>query len=264
MVATRNAFNSHKHQWGRVQGLSEIDTLDIPAATNTYQPVPHGGLYRMWSERLERAGYRITDEEHWVTNSDDVFLSKVSIESSVLPSGLGFKWQTALINSYNRQVAIKTAMGANVFVCTNGCLSAEFMMRTKHTGGVWERLNTFVTDSVRTVEYRASVIFRQFERYNQTDASSDRQVDHVVCEAYRQNIIPASGIGQVLDHWHTPEHAEFKPRNVWSLYNAFTSYDRGRSMFDRTARTNRLHSLLNREYAIAGDTPQTATNALLT
>lgn len=264
MVATRNAFGRNKYQWGTAHGIDSIDTLPVPHATATYQPVPHGGLYRMWSERLERAGYRITSEEHWVTNDCDVFLSKVSIESASLPTGLGFKWQTALINSYNRQVAIKSAMGANVFVCTNGCLSAEFMMRTKHTGGVWERLNGFVNDSVRTVEYRANAIFRQFQRYTETDASSGRQVDHVVCEAYRNGIIPASGIGQVLDHWKTPEHAEFLPRNVWSLYNAFTSYDRGRSVFERTSRTNRLHDLLNREFNIDGQTPQAVTNSLLT
>jgi hypothetical protein len=85
----------------------------------------------------------------------------------------------------------------------------------------------------------------------------------VVCRAYNEGVVPASGIGQVLDHWKTPEHAEFKDRNVWSLYNAFTSYDRGRNMFERTTRTNRLQNILNEEFGINSVTPQETANNLV-
>jgi hypothetical protein len=224
--------------------------------------VQHVRLFNTWAAAMTRSGYAIEAEEHFATNKEDVFLSKISVRSLHLPIGMGFRWQVALINSYNRQVAIKTAMGAEVYVCTNGCLSAEYLMRTKHTSNVFSRIDGFVENSVRTVNHRANVIFEQFMRYLDTDAGSDRQVHHVVCQAYQQGIIPASGIGQVLDHWRTPEHDEFRPRNVWSLYNAFTSYDRGRSPFERSTRVNRLHKILNTEFGIEGQTPQEVANSL--
>ena len=35
--------------------------------------------------------------------------------------------------------------------------------------------------------------------------------------------ITASQIPDVLQEWRTPEHEAFRPRNAWSLFNAFAS-----------------------------------------
>jgi hypothetical protein len=261
MVATSN--NGLKgHAWGKNYSIEEISEMPLPAPTKTYSPVPQASLYKMWSTRVVSAGYNISGEEHWATNDKDVFVSLITISAPSIDNTV-LRWQAALINSYNKQVSIKTAVGANVFVCTNGCLSAEFMHRTKHTGGVWGRLEEFLFDSVDNIGVRIRAIANLFDKYKQADASSDRQVDHLVCKAYRAGIIPASGVGQVLDHWRTPEHPEFKDRNVWSLYNAFTSYDRGRSMFERSSRVNRLHGLLNDEFQIDAATPQQVADRLM-
>lgn len=248
--------------WGSKYSIVDIDNMPVPAATSSYQPVPQGTLFHLWTDRMSKAGYMLTEDEHWVTNDKDVFISKVRVTAPWLASGMGFTWEAAMINSYNRQVAIKNAVGANVFVCTNGCLSAEYMMRTKHTSGVFDRLNMYIERCVTTFAVRAQTINNLFDGFRNTDASSDRQVDHVVCRAYRENIIPASGIGQVLDHWRRPEHAEFKDRNVWSLYNAFTSYDRGRNMFERGTRTNRIQEILKDEFKINEALPQEIANTL--
>lgn len=262
MVRIHNNGLKSTSRWGSNYSIEDIGRMPVPHATASYQPVPQAVLYKMWGTRMEQAGYRISREQHWASQDQDVFLSLITIQAPSIDNGM-YSWQAALINSYNRQVSIKTAVGAEVFVCTNGCLSAEFMLRTKHTGGVWDRLESFVSDSVKSVGYRIDSIRDMFNRYQEVDVSSDRLVDHVVCDAYRNNVIPASGIGQVLDHWRTPEHAEFKPRNLWSLYNAFTSYDRGRSLFERTGRVNRLHSLFKDKFGLDAETPQQAADRLM-
>jgi len=243
--------------WGRNYTLDDIASMPVPQPTKTYTPVPQATLYKMWSTDLAEVGYNIQSEEHWASNDKDEFISIVTVGRPNNRDGVGeWSWQAALINSYNKQVSIRTAVGASVFVCTNGCLSAEFAMRAKHTTHVWDRIEGFIARSVDNMSERLNSINRLFLAYKAADASSDRQVEHVICRAYKSGIIPASGIGQVLDHWWTPEHPEFKDRNVWSLYNAFTSYDRGRSLFQRTSRVNRLHALLEDEFAIGEATPQ--------
>jgi hypothetical protein len=249
--------------WGSRVSIEEISRMPVPEATASYMPVRQDTLFNSWTATLERYGYHIAHDEHWVTKGMDVFISKVRVTAPWLPTGMGFTWETAMINSYNKQVAVKNAVGTTVFVCTNGCLSAEYLMRTKHTTNVWERLQRYIDQSVVTLEKRAASINRLFTAFQSTDAGSDRQVHHVVCRAYNEGVVPASGIGQVLDHWKTPEHAEFKDRNVWSLYNAFTSYDRGRNMFERTTRTNRLQNILNEEFGINAVTPQETANNLV-
>lgn len=246
-----------KRPWGVRKSVSDLMMIPVPPATATYSPVPQQVLFDGWSDRLVKQGYTISDEEHWVSADEQRFISKVTVVNrTLLSDDATFSWQFALINSYDRQVAINTLCGAKVFVCTNGCMDAEWTSKTKHTSGVWNRLDQFLNESVANIHLRANAIKATFDVYRNTGAESRSQVDHVVCEAYRNNVIASSGIGQVLDHWERPEHAEFKPRNLWSLYNAFTSYNRGRSEFEESSRINKLNRILRKEFNLDILTPQ--------
>ena len=48
----------------------------------------------------------------------------------------GMDMQIGLTNSYDKSKAAVIAMGAEVFICLNGCISAEYSMRRKHTTNV--------------------------------------------------------------------------------------------------------------------------------
>ena len=45
---------------------------------------------------------------------------------------------------------------------------------------------------------------------------------HLMVEAIRSNVLPASRLPKVIEAWEEPAHAEFLPRTAWSLFNAFT------------------------------------------
>ena len=55
---------------------------------------------------------------------------------------------------------------------------------------------------------------------------------HLMVEAVRGNIVPASRLPKVLNAWERPAHLEFQPRTAWSLFNAFTEVqkDSGRGL----------------------------------
>jgi hypothetical protein len=61
-------------------------------------------------------------------------------------------------------------------------------------------------------------------------------------------IIGAAATMRVLGHWEEPEHPEFKDRSVDSLYNAFTSNDRGRNVITQASRFGRLDNILNARF----------------
>jgi hypothetical protein len=46
--------------------------------------------------------------------------------------------------------------------------------------------------------------------------------DHLLVEAVRRNVLPASHLPRVIAAWERPKYPEFQPRTAWSLYNAFT------------------------------------------
>ena len=45
----------------------------------------------------------------------------------------------------------------------------------------------------------------------------------IVARAADCRAITASQIPDVLQRWRHPEHESFRPRNAWSLFNAFTA-----------------------------------------
>lgn len=64
-----------------------------------------------------------------------------------------------------------------------------------------------------------------------------RSVDVGVCA---NSYIPG-----VLKHWREPEHSVFEPRNVWSLFNAFTATLKSGNLGELPKRTLALHGLLD-------------------
>ena len=50
---------------------------------------------------------------------------------------------------------------------------------------------------------------------------------------------------KVLGEWRKPPHEEFRPRNAWSLFNAFTEAQKGLNPNALIARTQALHGLFD-------------------
>ena len=59
-------------------------------------------------------------------------------------------------------------------------------------------------------------------------------------------------IPAVLDEWRTPRHEDFRRRNVWSLFNAFTETLKDGSLSELPKRTEALHGLLDSHVGLAG------------
>ena len=52
---------------------------------------------------------------------------------------------------------------------------------------------------------------------------------HLMVEAVKANVLPASRLPRVIEAWEVPKHEEFSPRTAWSLFNAFTEVQKGGS-----------------------------------
>jgi hypothetical protein len=47
---------------------------------------------------------------------------------------------------------------------------------------------------------------------------------HLMVEAIKVNVLPASRLPKVIEAWDEPKYEEFAQRTAWSLFNAFTKY----------------------------------------
>ena len=79
-------------------------------------------------------------------------------------------------------------------------------------------------------------------RHYQKRMIDRREADHLVLEAYRSGAVLKSKITTVLKEYDEPRHPEFRERNVWSLFNAFTEVYKAHNMDNTVARSMRLNN----------------------
>jgi hypothetical protein len=66
-----------------------------------------------------------------------------------------------------------------------------------------------------------------------------------------RNFFGALQFPEVLAHWRKPQHEEFRPRNGWSLFNAFTEAYKEINPHTAIARCQALHGLFDGAVAFA-------------
>jgi hypothetical protein len=83
----------------------------------------------------------------------------------------------------------------------------------------------------------------RFASYLDHDLSRLEAHDLII-EAFRAGACTSTQIKRVVNQWHVPNHQEFKPRNAWSMFNAFTEVLKG-NLNDLPKRTQALHGVMD-------------------
>ena len=73
---------------------------------------------------------------------------------------------------------------------------------------------------------------------------------HLMVEAIRADVLPASRLPKVIEAWEEPKHEEFTPRTGWSLFNAFTEVQKGAPPRAQMEGSLRLSSIFRMELLI--------------
>jgi hypothetical protein len=84
-------------------------------------------------------------------------------------------------------------------------------------------------------------------KYKETECTQD-DARFLIIEAVKNGVIAKAHVLDVLEHFNNPEHVEFKEDNVWSLENAFTSFGRGRSLFDQGQKMSNLTKIIDQRF----------------
>lgn len=259
--------------WGERVDMNTIRRTRIPVqGPDTWRPLPHDTYIDMVEQAFSRNGFQISEPVHYRGKSRDNgkikdlpehgrFLSMYGISHPLLTPIEGVTWECCFQNSYDMSSSAKAIMGRRVMVCTNGCFFAsgeeQAGFRRKHTKGIdrdreghFESIYRLLDNSIGGLLRQAETEERRILRWKNTECSND-DARYVAIEAAKQNVIGCAAVLRVLKHWDTPEHPEFKDRNVWSLENAFTSNDRGQNVFTQATRMDRLDGIINERFGFS-------------
>ncbi|MGD0091111.1 MAG: DUF932 domain-containing protein [Planctomycetota bacterium] len=221
---------SHAHEVSR----HDLAAIPTPEPTDTWRPVPHADVVDVLTERAGARGLKIAAERFAVLpgymypqpgmavelRGGRLFGSLDFAPIPGMPFPPGCTPSAGIRNSHDKTFALSVLCGVRVAVCTNGVLSAEFIVSRKHTSRIdlVESIDHALDGFLESIQGFQAIHERLRNwRLTRTRASA------LTVEMARAGAFSSSDILPVLDEYEKPSHEEFSERNAWSLYNAATA-----------------------------------------
>jgi hypothetical protein len=207
------------HRGGKIVTRDDLALVPVPEATDSYIPVPHNNLADTLSTigRDILKGFTLSNEQYAIAREGQQMFGVLSFRNDHNELGLSIGFR----NSYDKSMAIGIAIGAQVFICDNLALTGDITIMRKHTANVWSSLEDIAISTL----YRSQQNFRKIVEDSET--LKGRIIDN--SEAFKMigllfghGILTPRQLPLVKKEWLTPSYDDFRPRTMWSFYNACT------------------------------------------
>jgi hypothetical protein len=216
-----------------------LPQVTMPCRTATWQPIPHQDLLTLVEHTLPRYNMRVVEQAHAITHDGMRYFGLLQIANgSEHPD---YSWVLGLRNSHDKRLPAGLVLGSQVFVCDNLSFHGEIAISRKHTTGILRDLPGLVHDAVGQLSRNWHAQDQRIERYKQRSLSPLEAHDLTI-RALDDEVICGSMVPKVLKEWRQPRHDDFRPRNLWSWFNACTETLKG-NLGMLPQRTRRLNTI---------------------
>ena len=242
---------------------SRVINVIAPRATDTWNPVSHRQLLEVVATEAGRNNLEIVGEDHYLGRGDNRYFGRLKVvpntAATSTPQDYGFF--IGVRNSLDKSYAGSLGFGTEVFVCSNGMFSAEYILNRKHTPAIMEdlpRLTGMVMS--RFTDHQANIRHR-FDTYKNSHLTTPEAHDLII-RAAEAGATNWRQVPTIVKQWKTPDHPEFADRfNVWRLLNAFTAAAKMGSEADLWDRSLKLQDLLDYEVGFSTSKAEVMTSA---
>jgi len=214
------------HTGGAAVEFDDLARFIPPPKTQTYTPMGHQELITMVKETavdLLPDDYSLTTEAYGVSpksggNIGDRLFGVLTYANEEIPDmGLSL----GLRNSYDQSLSVGLCSGAKVFVCDNLAFVGDVKVARKHTGDLHAQMQSLITYSIQASPTHFNRIQKDRAIMEEITVTDD-EAWQVFGLAYGRDIIKPRQLLRGVNAWKRPPQEEFKGRDMWSLYNAFT------------------------------------------
>lgn len=216
--------------------------IPVPAPTSSHFPIAHHRLLGQVEKTLLKSGLRIVTEQHVVAKEGARYFGLMQVTGA--QEDKDYSLVVGLRNAHDKSIVGSLAVGAGVHACDNLSFSGEVVIARKHTRFMDRDLPTLIESAMGRLGDLRHAQEDRIQAYRRFDLS-DSHAHDLAIQALDARIVPVTKLPAVLQEWRTPRHSEFKPRNAWSFFNAFTEALKGSSLFERPVATQALHGLLD-------------------
>lgn len=198
---------------------NKIINAEIPARTSTYTPTSHGSIIKRIEDMCEDNNMSIINRSYQ-TNSD---YTKVTGKYTLNLKDDDMGCMIAFQNSYDKTLSVKFAVGASVFICSNGMVVGEHTFKRKHTGTSDFDLNYFISDSIKASVNNFNQVVELRDDMKQVIVS-DKVLNELIGELFiKDDILRTEQLTFIRNEYNNPTYNYgVDKNNLWNIYNLFT------------------------------------------
>ena len=197
----------------------ELKVIPTPAGSTTHQPLPHFEIVGALVETLSFRQISVVREEYAVSGDGMKMFGVLDLETTFD----GCRFSIGVRNSNDKSMRLALTVGYRVFVCDNMAFQGDFTpVLAKHTKHV--NLVDILSIGVDRMQRNFEPMRQHIEQWRGLQIM-DETAKLVIYRAFIEGEFEASRqlAPIVHENYFNPKFAEFAPRTMWSLENAFTS-----------------------------------------
>jgi hypothetical protein len=230
------------HCGARKINRQELKDIPVPEGSRTHQPLSHFEIVEVLEESLSFRYLKIVKDEYAVSQDGMKMFGVMDLNAEFS----GCRFSIGLRNSNDKSMRLALTVGYRVFVCDNMAFSGDFTpLLHKHTRNL--ELKDSISIAVDRIHRGFAPLEAQVKRMREIELK-DEQVKLIIYSAFMDRQvrgIPKHLMSIVHDLYFRPEQEAFRPRNLWSLSNAFTSAFKKLAPVKQFETTARLGTFLN-------------------
>lgn len=196
-------------------------TSQVPQQTRTYKPVSHAQLIDLTLESIYQSGFELNQEVYTSARDGKVANGKFTIKNvadSEMQLQIG--WQ----NSYDKSLSLKFAIGTQIFICSNGCVSGDYgAFKHKHVGDIQTFTPQAITEYIKSAGDAFSRMQKEREAMKQIEISKRIQAELIGRMIIEEKFIESTQLNIIRKELELPTHNYNAKDSLWELYQ-FTTY----------------------------------------
>ena len=193
----------------------------VPQSTKTYKAISHEQLMDLTLNSIHNAGFELDKELYTAASDGQVANGRFTI-SNVTDRDMQLQigWQ----NSYNKQLTLKFAIGARIFICQNGAVSGDYgAFKKKHVGQVQTFTPAAITDYIKSAGDAFQRMQKERDAMKQIQITNTRKAELVGKLLIQEELINTNQVTTIKKELTLPTHDYGAKDSLWELYQ-YTTY----------------------------------------
>lgn len=197
----------------------QLFDVAVPLATDSYAPVSHQNIIEETMEQLDKYNMKIIGEKYNTSADGKKVIGYYDIERTDSPD---MNMRLAFRNSYDKSMSVAFTSGAQVWICSNGCVKGDMVYMRKHTGGVARELRDRIVETIQTIDGNFIELERQAAVMKNIQFGKDEAAAMYGKLFMQHDVLNSAQMSIVKRQLEMSDFVEFREDTLWSAYNHAT------------------------------------------